>query len=116
MAKSLKASKQHARDIENEDNNEDYDISDKKKKGKVKSKARNEDAEDDEQEPETLVRKFRLRNETKGAFRYEELKQGSKDKVAEMSDPDCLIGTLYVRKSGIGLEKAPKTITVTIET
>ena len=47
-----------------------------------------------------------LRNETKGAVRYEET--GYKD------NPSYLIGTLYLRKTGLGTP-VPQAIKVTVE-
>lgn len=44
--------------------------------------------------------------ETPGAIRYSEGK--------ELSDPTCKIGTLYVRKAGMGWKNIPQKITVTV--
>lgn len=52
---------------------------------------------------------FRLRNETKGALRYQELKNGE-----EVSGNDAVVGGLYIRKTAINTPY-PSTITLTIE-
>lgn len=56
-----------------------------------------------------LTLSFTLRNETKGALRFEE-------KVSDsLAEPK--IGTLYVRKSAIrdmGLSEAPRALTLTL--
>lgn len=55
--------------------------------------------------------KFRLRNETKGALRYEEV--DSADRVVKFAS--AKIGTLYVRKSGLDGAPARLVATLTVE-
>ena len=56
---------------------------------------------------------FKLRNDTKGAVRYEETRDGE---VVDVYD--AVIGTLYVRKSGLkqmGLTSYPPTLTIVVK-
>lgn len=59
----------------------------------------------------TMTVAFQLERETKGAVRYEEI--NDKGDAIEMSDPSCVIGTLYIRKSVLNGEP-PAKLLVTI--
>lgn len=54
-----------------------------------------------------------IERETKGAVRYQEIDPARGNAVVKQSDPNCLIGTLYIRKSM--LSAAPAKIKVTVE-
>lgn len=54
-----------------------------------------------------------LMRETKGALRYQEIDANRRQRM--MSDPETVIGTLYLRKNGMPTDPPPVDITVTIE-
>ncbi len=52
--------------------------------------------------------------QTPGAIRYQEVDSSSRKPITQ-SDPDCIVGTLYIRKTAFQGESIPTDITVTIE-
>lgn len=60
---------------------------------------------------DTVVVNFQFERSTKGAHRFQEV--DDKGKVLTTND-DAVVGTLYLRKSGVG-DKEPKNAKVTIE-
>lgn len=55
---------------------------------------------------------FKLRNETKGAVRYEQIDANGKPFTIEMG---ALVGTLYLRKAALDVD-APKRLKIDITT
>lgn len=53
-----------------------------------------------------------LERETKGAVRYQEV-DGAGQPITQ-SDPGCVIGTLYIRKSALAGKPAPDRIYISI--
>lgn len=53
---------------------------------------------------------FQFKRETKGAVLFEEVKDG---KPQSTNDPDCVIGSLYIRKRQLG-NAIPATLTAEI--
>ncbi len=57
--------------------------------------------------------KFIFERSTKGAHRFQEVEADS-HKAITQSDPECVVGTLYLRKKGFS-ETAPPYLEVTIQ-
>ena len=61
----------------------------------------------------TQTVKFIFERSTKGAHRFQEIDPETQE-TRTQQDPNCIVGTLYLRKLGFG-EKAPSHLEVTIE-
>ncbi len=61
---------------------------------------------------ESKTVKFIFERSTKGAHRFAECDSDT-HKAITQSDPECIVGTLYLRKKGFG-ENAPPYIEITI--
>jgi hypothetical protein len=59
--------------------------------------------------------RFAWRKETPGAHCFQEV--NSKGEVLKSADPDCVVGSLYIRKAALrlaGIEGVPQQLTVSI--
>jgi hypothetical protein len=69
-------------------------------------------AKNSDEETTTLIARFTLKRETKGAVLYKEVNKAGEQ--LEMSDPKCKVGSLYIRKLAFPNEKFPTNIKVKI--